>query len=143
VPAFCPTCPHRAVQFRIDPDGKVRLCRAEQGRCGAGGSNRTDPDEPHPAENCKVGGSIPPLPTTFPEVSGLPAGLSWLSMLAFRSVVSVLMRFVGGSFSTELKPGPAGRRLAAAVLGRRHPFGCRYGMHALITISSPHRYGEP
>jgi hypothetical protein len=41
------------------------------------------------------------------------------SMPAFRSVVSVLVSFVGRSFSTNSRPA-SGRPPAAAVLGRQH-----------------------
>jgi hypothetical protein len=44
---------------------------AEQGGCNRGGRSRTDPDETNPAENRKVGGSIPSLPTT----NGAPLAL--------------------------------------------------------------------
>jgi hypothetical protein len=33
-----------------------------------------DPNEANPAENRKVGGSIPSLPTTFAQLSSLAAG---------------------------------------------------------------------
>ena len=59
LPTFCQTCPHRAVQTRIYADDNLRLLPAEQGEGGSGRSARTDLDEPHPAENRKVGGSIP------------------------------------------------------------------------------------
>jgi hypothetical protein len=73
VPALCPTCPHRAVQSRINPDDESASTGAQQGGCGAGGSSRTDLDESHPAENRRVGVSIPSLPTGFAQLSGLSA----------------------------------------------------------------------
>jgi hypothetical protein len=54
-----------------------------------------------------------------------------------------LLRWAVMISSTAFKPGPAGGRLTAAVLGQRRSFGCRYGMYALITIRRPTVNGEP
>ena len=43
---------------------------AEQGVCNGDGRSRTDPDDANPAENRKVGGSIPSLPTGNVQLSG-------------------------------------------------------------------------
>jgi hypothetical protein len=53
LPAFCPTVPHQAVRTWINPDGQLRRDPATQGGCGAGGSSRTDLDEPHSAETAR------------------------------------------------------------------------------------------
>ena len=71
LPAFCQNYPHRPVRARINSDDQSRIQPAEQGERGSGGSSRTDPDEANPAENRKVGGSIPSLPTT----NGVPRAL--------------------------------------------------------------------
>jgi hypothetical protein len=67
---FCPTDPHRAAQTRIKLNSQSAESPADQGEGDSGEPCRTDPDEPHPAENRKVGGSIPSLPTTSALVSG-------------------------------------------------------------------------
>src|SRR5215216_8136950 len=63
LPTFCPTGPHPAVRTRLNPDDEVRLHHAEQHGSGSDGRSRTDLDRSHPAENRKVGGAIPSLPT--------------------------------------------------------------------------------
>jgi hypothetical protein len=75
LPIFCRSYPHRAVPTRINPDDDRDSIPAEQGECGSGGSSRTHPDEYHPAENGKVGGSIPSLPTASAQLIELRAGL--------------------------------------------------------------------
>jgi hypothetical protein len=70
LPVFCRSCPHRAGQARINPDDDRTSIAAEQGRFDSGGCPRTDPDEANPAENRKVGGSIPSLPTTSAATKG-------------------------------------------------------------------------
>jgi hypothetical protein len=80
LPAFCPTDLYRAARPRIVLDGESAWTSADQGECGSAEWSRTDPDEAHPAKNCKVGGSIPSLPTRFAQVSGLAVALPrWTS----------------------------------------------------------------
>ena len=68
--AFCPTGPHWPGRTRTNPDEESAYMLTEQGGCNGGGRSRTDPDEANPAENRKVGGSIPSLPTTSAQVNG-------------------------------------------------------------------------
>jgi hypothetical protein len=63
LPAFCPTALHRAAQPRITLNAQVTWILADQRERDCGEPSRTEPNESHPAENRKVGGSIPSLPT--------------------------------------------------------------------------------
>jgi hypothetical protein len=63
LPVFCPTDPHRAAQTRITLNSQSAESPADQGEGDSDESCRTVPDESHPAENRKVGGSIPSLAT--------------------------------------------------------------------------------
>jgi hypothetical protein len=60
-------------------------------------------------------------------------------MLAFRSVVSVLVRFVVRSFSTNFKAGPAGGRLRRPSSRRQQHDGHR---GAGLTVNAPKTEGE-
>jgi len=63
LPAFCPTALHRAAQPRITLNAQVTWILTDQRERDCGEPSRTEPNESHPAENRKVGGSIPSLPT--------------------------------------------------------------------------------
>jgi uncharacterized protein YndB with AHSA1/START domain len=63
LPTFCPTDLYRAAQPRITLNSQSAESPADQGEGDSGEPYRTDLDRPHPAENRKVGGSIPSLPT--------------------------------------------------------------------------------
>jgi hypothetical protein len=64
LPSFCPTDLYQAARPRITLNDQSACTPADQGECDSGKPCRTDPDASHPAENCKVGGSIPSLPIT-------------------------------------------------------------------------------
>jgi hypothetical protein len=64
LPSFCPTDLYRAARPRITLHDRSICTPADQGECNSGEPCRTDLNAPHPAENRKVGGSIPSLPTT-------------------------------------------------------------------------------
>ena len=68
LPVFCPTDLNRAARTRITLHDQSAWNPTDQGECGSGEPCRTDPNESHPAENRKVGGSIPSLPTTSGQV---------------------------------------------------------------------------
>jgi hypothetical protein len=54
-----PYCLHWAAPPRITLNAQVAWILADQRECDAGEPGRTEPTESHPAENRKVGGSIP------------------------------------------------------------------------------------
>ncbi len=64
LPALCPTALHQAARPRVTFTAQVAWIPAGQGERDCGEPSRTEPDESHPAECHKVGGSIPSLPTT-------------------------------------------------------------------------------
>jgi hypothetical protein len=64
LPMFCPTDLHRAARACTTPNDQSSCAPADQSECDSGEPRRTDPHVPHSAENRKVGGSIPSLPTT-------------------------------------------------------------------------------
>jgi hypothetical protein len=68
LPLFCPTDLDRAARTRTTLNDKPDWTLADQGGCDSDEPRRTVADAPHPAENRKVGGSIPSLPTTSPLV---------------------------------------------------------------------------
>jgi hypothetical protein len=68
LPTFCPTDLHRPARPRISLNGQSARTPSDQGERDCGESPRTAPDKSHPAENRKVGGSIPSLPTRFAQV---------------------------------------------------------------------------
>jgi hypothetical protein len=70
LPTFCPTDPYRAAFTRITLNSQSAESRADQGEGDSAESCRTVPDAWHPAENRKVGGSIPSLPTTTVDAPG-------------------------------------------------------------------------
>jgi hypothetical protein len=76
---FCrrsaPTDLHRAAQRRITLNAQVAQILAGQQECDCGEPSRTEPNQSHPAENRKVGGSIPSLPTRSAQLCGLDSGI--------------------------------------------------------------------
>jgi hypothetical protein len=68
LPMFCPTDLHRAARACTTPNDQSSCAPADQSECDSGEPRRTDPHVPHSAENRKVGGSIPSLPTTSAQV---------------------------------------------------------------------------
>jgi hypothetical protein len=71
LPRFCLTDLHRLAPPRISLNGQASRTPSDQVERDFGESPRTAPDESHSAENRKVGGSIPSLPTTSALVSRL------------------------------------------------------------------------
>src|SRR5215211_6320261 len=104
LPAFCPTALHRAAQPRITLNAQVTWILADQRERDCGEPSRTEPNESHPAENRKVGGSIPSLPTGHIE----PLRIAWHQGPAW------------GDHHCA-RPRPRGMLHADAVIqGRRH-----------------------
>jgi hypothetical protein len=78
LPSFCQNCPYRTGRIWIDTDDNFASTYADQDSSDLGEWSWTALDGEHPAENRKVGGSIPSLPTRFAQVSRLAAGASLL-----------------------------------------------------------------
>jgi hypothetical protein len=69
-----PTILYRAARPGTIPHSRPLWTPAGQGERRPGEASRTLLDELHPAENRKVGGSIPSLPTTTVQVSACGTG---------------------------------------------------------------------
>ena len=111
LPTFCLTNPHRAERRRIAWDDRVHLHPADQGECDSDGPSRTDPNDLHPAENRKVGGSMPSLPIAPPQ----------LDVAGPRSALgpcrSGRARASAGTNGRQGFRGPAGRRASISAAG--------------------------
>jgi hypothetical protein len=71
LPMFCPTDLYQAARPRITLNDESAWAAPDQGECNSDEPSRTEPNDSHPAENRKVGGSIPSLPTTTAQANGL------------------------------------------------------------------------
>ena len=115
LPTFCPTEPHRAARTRITLNSQSAESPADQGEGDSAEPCRTAPDEPHPAENRKVGGSIPSLPTVLGQLievrpvlpnKGSPkiGVMSWAITLSIAATRTKVRRAAVRGWATQL-PG--------------------------------------
>ena len=70
LPTFCPTDLHRPARPRISLNRQSARTPSDQGKRDFGESPRTAADKSDPAENRKIGGSIPSPPTGNAQLSG-------------------------------------------------------------------------
>jgi len=106
--------PNQSAPRRTAPDHPGRPSPphpADQGECDSDGPSRTDPNDLHPAENRKVGGSMPSLPIAPPQ----------LDVAGPRSALgpcrSGRARASAGTNGRQGFRGPAGRRASISAAG--------------------------